>query len=112
MRVRVIVCACVCVCVCACVCVCVCVRACVRACVQLPFLWLPFRQREGRASIIYISPVRPIHHRFAAGRMKHYAFIEFADAEVASVVAQSMNNYLLVDHILKVWRSVVLLTFW
>ncbi|KAI9829698.1 MAG: hypothetical protein M1838_005879 [Thelocarpon superellum] len=35
------------------------------------------------------------------GRSKHYAFIEFADAEVAQIVADTMNNYLLFGHILK-----------
>lgn len=35
------------------------------------------------------------------GRSKHYAFIEFASAEVAQIVADTMNNYLLFGHILK-----------
>ncbi|KAI9892212.1 MAG: MKI67 FHA domain-interacting nucleolar phosphoprotein [Vezdaea aestivalis] len=33
---------------------------------------------------------------------KHYAFVEFASAEVATIVAKTMNNYLLFNHILKV----------
>jgi nucleolar protein 15 len=36
------------------------------------------------------------------GRSKHYAFVEFASYEVANIVAQTMNNYLLFGHILKV----------
>lgn len=36
------------------------------------------------------------------GRSKHYAFIEFSSREVAKIVAESMNNYLLFGHILKV----------
>ncbi|KAI9680566.1 MAG: hypothetical protein M1817_004006 [Caeruleum heppii] len=35
------------------------------------------------------------------GRSKHYAFIEFGSAEVAEIVAKTMNNYLLFGHILK-----------
>lgn len=35
------------------------------------------------------------------GHSKHYAFLEFADAEVAKIVAETMNNYLLFGHILK-----------
>jgi len=35
------------------------------------------------------------------GRSKHYAFIEFSDGEVAQIVADTMNNYLLFGHILK-----------
>lgn len=36
------------------------------------------------------------------GKSKHYAFIEFESAEVAKVVAETMDNYLLFGHILKV----------
>lgn len=35
------------------------------------------------------------------GRSKHYAFIEFASSEVARIVADTMDNYLLFGHILK-----------
>ncbi|KAF9424996.1 MKI67 FHA domain-interacting nucleolar phosphoprotein [Podila epigama] len=35
------------------------------------------------------------------GKSKHYAFIEFASQEVADIVAETMNNYLLFGHILK-----------
>jgi nucleolar protein 15 len=36
------------------------------------------------------------------GKSKHYAFVEFKHAEVASIVAESMDNYLLGNHVLKV----------
>ncbi|KAF5095601.1 hypothetical protein D0Z00_003078 [Geotrichum galactomycetum] len=36
------------------------------------------------------------------GASKHYAFIEFVDADVARVVSETMDNYLLFGHILKV----------
>ncbi|KAF9971557.1 MKI67 FHA domain-interacting nucleolar phosphoprotein [Actinomortierella ambigua] len=35
------------------------------------------------------------------GRSKHYAFIEFTSPEVAEIVADTMNNYLLFGHQLK-----------
>eukprot|EP00696_Hemimastix_kukwesjijk_P009077 gnl/Hemi2/21508_TR7160_c0_g1_i1.p1 gnl/Hemi2/21508_TR7160_c0_g1~~gnl/Hemi2/21508_TR7160_c0_g1_i1.p1 ORF type:complete len:204 (+),score=54.62 gnl/Hemi2/21508_TR7160_c0_g1_i1:106-717(+) len=34
------------------------------------------------------------------GGSRHYAFIEFADAEVAKIAAETMNNYLLFNQIL------------
>lgn len=36
------------------------------------------------------------------GKSKHYAFIEFESSEVARVVSETMDNYLLFGHILKV----------
>ena len=36
------------------------------------------------------------------GASKHYAFVEFASAEVADIVARTMNNYLMFGHILRV----------
>ncbi|KAG0001397.1 MKI67 FHA domain-interacting nucleolar phosphoprotein [Entomortierella chlamydospora] len=35
------------------------------------------------------------------GKSKHYAFIEFASQEVAEIVADTMDNYLLFGHLLK-----------
>ncbi|KAF2707027.1 RNA-binding domain-containing protein, partial [Pleomassaria siparia CBS 279.74] len=35
------------------------------------------------------------------GASKHYAFVEFASAEVADIVARTMNNYLMFGHILQ-----------
>lgn len=35
------------------------------------------------------------------GASKHYAFVEFASAEVADIVARTMNNYLMFGHILR-----------
>ncbi|KAF7794821.1 hypothetical protein EIP86_005963 [Pleurotus ostreatoroseus] len=35
------------------------------------------------------------------GRSKHYAFIEFDSSEVAKIVAETMDNYLLMGHILR-----------
>ncbi|KAG7797767.1 hypothetical protein KL929_002610 [Ogataea haglerorum] len=35
------------------------------------------------------------------GNSKHYAFIEFEHAEVAKIAAETMNNYLLFEHLLQ-----------
>ncbi len=35
------------------------------------------------------------------GRSKHYAFIEFENEEVAKIVAETMDNYLMFGHLLK-----------
>lgn len=35
------------------------------------------------------------------GASKHYAFIEFANGEVAEIVAKTMHNYLMFGHILQ-----------
>ncbi|KAJ3812958.1 RNA-binding domain-containing protein [Lentinula lateritia] len=35
------------------------------------------------------------------GRSKHYAFLEFDSSSVAEIVAETMNNYLLMGHILQ-----------
>ena len=34
------------------------------------------------------------------GRSKHYGFVEFESASVAQIVAETMDNYLLMGHIL------------
>lgn len=36
------------------------------------------------------------------GRMKHYGFIEFKEEEPAKVAAETMNNYLIMGHLMKV----------
>lgn len=35
------------------------------------------------------------------GRSKHYGFIEFESADVAEIVAETMHNYLLFEHMLQ-----------
>ncbi|RKP03188.1 hypothetical protein CXG81DRAFT_9853, partial [Caulochytrium protostelioides] len=35
------------------------------------------------------------------GASKHFAFIQFAEAQVAKIVAETMNNYLMFGHLLK-----------
>ncbi|EPQ31522.1 uncharacterized protein PFL1_00855 [Pseudozyma flocculosa PF-1] len=36
------------------------------------------------------------------GKPKHYAFVEFADRDVAAIVQETMNNYLIDGHLLQV----------
>lgn len=38
------------------------------------------------------------------GRSKHYGFLEFADGDVADIVQETMDNYLLMSRLLKVKR--------
>ena len=62
-----------------------------------------FHEHEMRA---YFSQFGDLNHvRLSrskkTGRSKHYAFLEFASAEVAKIAAETMNNYLLFGHILK-----------
>jgi len=47
-----------------------------------------------------ISRLRLARNR-KTGASKHFAFIEFAQAEVAKIAADTMNNYLMFGHILK-----------
>ncbi|KAI9674373.1 MAG: hypothetical protein M1829_003775 [Trizodia sp. TS-e1964] len=42
-----------------------------------------------------------ISRNLKTGRSKHYAFIEFASSEVAKIVAATMDNYLMYNHLLK-----------
>ena len=41
------------------------------------------------------------------GRSKGYAFVEFASEEVAKIVAETMNNYLMFSKLLKCKRMYV-----
>ena len=62
-----------------------------------------FYEHEMRSYFTQFGDIR--HVRLSrskkTGRSKHYAFIEFASAEVAKIVVETMNNYLLFGHILK-----------
>ncbi|KAL8770290.1 MAG: hypothetical protein Q9209_003926 [Squamulea sp. 1 TL-2023] len=48
----------------------------------------------------HISRLRLSRNR-TTGNSKHYAFIEFASSDVAKIVAETMDNYLMFGHILK-----------
>ena len=62
-----------------------------------------FHEHEMRAYFTQFGTVN--HVRLSrskkTGRSKHYAFLEFTSAEVAKIVAATMNNYLLFGHLLK-----------
>ena len=35
------------------------------------------------------------------GKSKHYAYLEFADSDVAAIAAETMNNYMMMDQLLQ-----------
>lgn len=47
-----------------------------------------------------ISRLRLSRNR-KTGKSKHYAFIEFKDSEAAQIAADTMNNYIVFEHVLK-----------
>ena len=62
-----------------------------------------FYEHEMRAYFSQFGPVQRLRlsRNRKTGRSKHYAFIEFASAEVAKIAAETMDNYLLFNHIMK-----------
>ena len=62
-----------------------------------------FYEHEMRAYFTQFGDIRRLRlsRNRKTGQSKHYAFIEFASSEVAQIVADTMNNYLLFGHILK-----------
>ncbi|KAI9829035.1 MAG: hypothetical protein M1832_000058 [Thelocarpon impressellum] len=62
-----------------------------------------FYEHEMRAYFSQFGDIRQLRlsRNKKTGRSKHYAFIEFASSEVAQIVADTMNNYLMFGHILK-----------
>lgn len=56
-----------------------------------------------RAYFVQFGPITRLRlsRNRVTGRSKHYAFIEFASASVARIVASTMDNYLMFGHILK-----------
>lgn len=62
-----------------------------------------FYEHQMRAYFSQFGPINRLRlsRNRNTGASKHYAFIEFASAEVASIVASTMNSYLLFGHILR-----------
>lgn len=62
-----------------------------------------FYEHEMRNYFSQFGPISKLRlsRNKTTGRSKHFAFIEFAEASTAEVVAKTMNNYLLFGHILK-----------
>lgn len=62
-----------------------------------------FYEHEMRNYFSQFGPINKLRlsRNKATGRSKHFAFIEFAEASTAEIVAKTMNNYLLFGHILK-----------
>ncbi|KAI9873339.1 MAG: hypothetical protein M1830_000519, partial [Pleopsidium flavum] len=62
-----------------------------------------FYEHEMKAYFSQFGDIRRLRlsRNRKTGQSKHYAFIEFASFEVAKIVADTMNNYLMFGHILK-----------
>ncbi|KAI3727824.1 hypothetical protein L6452_16444 [Arctium lappa] len=57
---------------------------------------LPFFKQFGEIKRIRIARNKK------TGKSKHFGFLEFASPEVAKIVAETMHNYLLFEHLLQV----------
>lgn len=62
-----------------------------------------FYEHEMRNYFSQFGPISKLRlsRNKTTGRSKHFAFIEFAEASTAEIVAKTMDNYLLFGHILK-----------
>lgn len=62
-----------------------------------------FYEHEMRAYFSQFGPINKLRlsRNKKTGASKHFAFIEFAEASTADIVAKTMDNYLLFGHILK-----------
>lgn len=62
-----------------------------------------FYEHEMRAYFSQFGDIRRLRlsRNRKTGQSKHYAFLEFASWDVAKIVADTMNNYLMFGHILK-----------
>jgi len=62
-----------------------------------------FYEHEMRAYFSQFGDIRRLRlsRNRKTGQSKHYAFLEFASSDVAKIVADTMNNYLMFGHILK-----------
>ena len=52
-------------------------------------------------SISFIHPIAINSSSNQTGKSKHYGFIEFDSSSVAQIVADTMDNYLIMGHILR-----------
>ncbi|PHU05115.1 hypothetical protein BC332_25937 [Capsicum chinense] len=57
--------------------------------------------RESKATVLYIGRIlHGFYENEMEGKSKYFVFIEFESPEVSKVVANTMHNYLLFDHLL------------
>jgi len=68
---------------------------------RLPHGFYEHEMREYFGQFGTITQLRMSRNK-KTGSSRHYAFIEFESADVAEIVAKTMDNYLLFSHILKV----------
>lgn len=59
-----------------------------------------FYETEIRSYFSQFGTVVAVHipRNLKTGRFKHFAFIEFQEAQVAKIAQETMNNYLLMNH--------------
>jgi len=62
-----------------------------------------FYEDQMKAYFSQFGDVTRIHisRNRKTGRSRHYGFVEFSSSAVADVVAETMDNYLLMGHILR-----------
>ncbi|KAI1428802.1 hypothetical protein F5Y12DRAFT_730061 [Xylaria sp. FL1777] len=68
---------------------------------RIPRGFYEHQMREYFSQFGQVNKIRMSRNK-ATGQSKHFAFIEFAEIGVAEIVAKTMDNYLLANHILKV----------
>ncbi|KAI8634165.1 RNA-binding domain-containing protein [Xylariaceae sp. FL1651] len=68
---------------------------------RIPRGFYEHQMREYFSQFGDINKIRMSRNK-VTGQSKHFAFIEFAELDVAEIVAKTMDNYLLAGHILKV----------
>lgn len=68
---------------------------------RIPHGFYETEMREYLSQFGTVSRLRLSRNR-RTGKAKHYGFVEFVSAEVAKIVQETMNNYLLEGHLLQV----------
>ncbi|KAI1266111.1 RNA-binding domain-containing protein [Xylariaceae sp. FL1019] len=68
---------------------------------RIPRGFYEHQMREYFTQFGVVTKIRMSRNKIT-GQSKHFAFVEFADKDVAEIVAKTMDNYLLAGHILKV----------
>lgn len=63
-----------------------------------------FNENEMEGYFKQFGPIKRLRiaRNKKTGKSKHFGFIQYEDAEVAKIVADTMNNYLLFEHVLQV----------
>ncbi|KAK7324633.1 hypothetical protein VNO77_28352 [Canavalia gladiata] len=70
-----------------------------------PALKLPEQKLpENTATVLYVGRIpHGFYEKEMEGKSRHFGFLEFESPEVAKIVADTMHNYLLFEHLLQVF---------